>query len=74
MICCIQLCLVKSAAIRKQQANDDDDDEDDECETHSELTEMMKSLSTRMITSEMEDFELVKNYLVVFFSNLIYLF
>ena len=61
MLCCIQQCLIKSDEFRKKQQadDDDDDDDDDDSAVQSELEEMMKSLTDRMITSEMEDFELV---------------
>ncbi|XP_053406526.1 Fanconi anemia group I protein-like [Mercenaria mercenaria] len=62
---CIQLCLIKSDEIKKKQqsgaSDDDDDDDDDESAVQSELEQMMKSLINRMITSEMEDFELDKS-------------
>lgn len=66
LLCCIQQCLIKSNEIRKKQqlANNDDDDaddEDDDLSVQSELEKMMKSLTDRLITSEMEDFELVSN-------------
>lgn len=62
LICCIQLCLVKVSDIRRQQNMDHDDTVmEDSNRTQQELEEMMDSLITRMIKSEMEDFELDKS-------------
>ena len=57
LLCCIQLCLVKSTQITAKQGQDDDEDE--ETRVSTELENLMSSLTKRMITSEMEDFELV---------------
>ena len=68
MVCCIQLCLVKSKGIEHQVSGDSEEDEENNtrCETYNELAEMMKSLTIRMITSEMEDFELVGDMFYLF--------
>ena len=55
--------MVKSFEIKAQQPADDDDDDDDEDEddssVHKTISKMMDSLIKRIITSELEDFELV---------------
>ncbi|XP_078310521.1 Fanconi anemia group I protein-like isoform X2 [Crassostrea virginica] len=62
LVCCIQLCLIKISDIRRQQNMDHDDTvTEDSTHTQQELEEMMESLVTRMIKSEMEDFELDKS-------------
>ena len=58
LLCCIQLCLAKSAEIRAKQGSDDDDDAKSTIQT--QLEEVIESLIMRMITSEMEDFALVR--------------
>ncbi|CAC5388853.1 FANCI [Mytilus coruscus] len=59
LICCIQLCLIKIMDIRRQ--TNGDEEEEDVTRSHSELEDIMESLVKRMITSEMEDFELDKS-------------
>ncbi|XP_062569094.1 Fanconi anemia group I protein-like [Saccostrea cucullata] len=62
MICCIQLCLIKVSDIRRQMSGDHDDTVmEDSNHTQQELEDKMESLVTRMIKSEMEDFELDKS-------------
>ncbi|XP_056004226.1 Fanconi anemia group I protein-like [Ostrea edulis] len=62
LICCIQLCLIKVSDIRRHQDGDHDDTvTEDSNQTQQELEDMMDSLVTRMIKSEMEDFELDKS-------------
>ncbi|XP_052249477.1 Fanconi anemia group I protein-like isoform X2 [Dreissena polymorpha] len=70
LVCCIQQCLVKSAEILRKScsgndnesiADEEEEEEGEECEVQKELEGMMNSVVERMITAEMEDFELDKS-------------
>ncbi|XP_041370521.1 Fanconi anemia group I protein-like [Gigantopelta aegis] len=66
LLTCCQLCVIKSRRIQsdRERSHDNDDDDDDEDEVvHilSELEDLLKSLSKRMATCDMEDFELDKS-------------
>ena len=63
LLCCIQLCLAKSAEIRAKQGAAEDEDEDSCIQT--QLEEVVESLIMRMITSEMEDFALVSTFRIL---------
>ncbi|KAK3789845.1 hypothetical protein RRG08_055131 [Elysia crispata] len=67
LICCIQQCVRKSEDIRAKtdQALGDDDDDDDMADSQyaslKQLQCVLASLSSRLIETEMEDFEIDKN-------------
>uniref|UniRef100_A0A8C7BL64 FA complementation group I n=1 Tax=Neovison vison TaxID=452646 RepID=A0A8C7BL64_NEOVI len=58
LLCCVQHCLVwsKSRVIPLQQ-----EEEEEEEELYQELEDMLESITSRMIKSELEDFELDKS-------------
>ncbi|WAR22215.1 FANCI-like protein [Mya arenaria] len=60
LICCIQQCLVKCREQSGQGESEGGGDEDDG-DGASELEGVMSNLTDRMITAEMEDFELDKS-------------
>ncbi|RUS92134.1 hypothetical protein EGW08_000158, partial [Elysia chlorotica] len=70
LICCIQQCVRKSedilAKTNQADADDDDDEEDDDMSgsgraSLKQLQTILASLSSRLVDTEMEDFEIDKN-------------
>uniref|UniRef100_A0A672NW62 Fanconi anemia group I protein-like n=1 Tax=Sinocyclocheilus grahami TaxID=75366 RepID=A0A672NW62_SINGR len=61
LLCCTVHCLLWNQNIQSGgNVSDDDDDEDEEGGVQSELHAILKSITKRMIKSELEDFELDK--------------
>ncbi|XP_054433560.1 Fanconi anemia group I protein [Pteronotus mesoamericanus] len=62
LLCCIQHCLAwyKSRVIPLQQQEEEEEEEEEEG-FYQELEDMLESITTRMIKSELEDLELDKS-------------
>ncbi|XP_077174007.1 Fanconi anemia group I protein isoform X2 [Paroedura picta] len=63
LLCCIQHCLMwyKNTLVLCQRDEDEEEDNEEEAGFQQELSEMLESLTRRMIKSELEDFELDKS-------------